>query len=240
VGIVLDVREVGQRRGRDPKGEWLFRQLSFCWQSPGMHVILGPSGGGKSTFLKTLGGVWRPFEGRVMLGDQPLWKGSSGLNEDVLKRLGFAFQNNALFGSMRVVENLMFPHRSRYPHVSEPERLESALEWLERVGLAQVSAAFPHELSGGMQKRLSLARTLILEPELVLLDDPTAGLDPITSKTIADLLQTLLSGRNVLVIIVTNDPDRAKDWGPNLHVLRNGSLYSPGHAEYDQRLGVYL
>lgn len=194
---------------------------------------MGPSGGGKSSFLKTIGGVWSPTSGEVLLDD----KAPSGAQ---LRRVGFAFQNNALFGSMRVIENLLFPHRQRFPETPEKEREPLARSWLAKVGLEAASAQFPFELSGGMQKRLSLARALILKPDFVFLDDPTAGLDPITSRTMSQLVGSLLEGSQSLVVIVTNDTDRARDWGPNIHFLAEGGLHSPDSPRYAEMRERFL
>lgn len=205
-----------------------------------MHVIMGPSGQGKSTLLKTLGGVWRPQKGQLLFGKKNLWVGDEKQDLNLLKSLGFAFQNNALFSSLRVLENLQFPHRQRFPEIAETERRNIALDWLSKVGLEASANVFPHELSGGMQKRLGLARTLILKPDYIFLDDPTAGLDPITSKVMSDLISNLLKGTQALVIIVTNDPDRARDWGPNIHFLIDKKLTSPGGVGYSQLAEEYL
>jgi phospholipid/cholesterol/gamma-HCH transport system ATP-binding protein len=186
---------------------------------------MGPSGEGKSALLKTLGGVWKPSSGELFFDGRRVWGRRSQIQDpQILNRIGFAFQNNALFNSLRVLENLLFPHRSRFPDTAESTRRKLGESWLEKVGLLAASHQYPHELSGGMQKRLAIARTLMLDPDFIFLDDPTAGLDPITSKNIADLIRTLLGDRDTLVVIVTNDPDRAADWGSNRHFLKNGQL----------------
>lgn len=224
-GVRLEARSLAQSSGNEPRARRLFSDVNFVWESPALHVVMGPSGGGKSSFLKTIGGVWKPLSGEVRLDGLPP-------EGDQLLRVGFAFQNNALFGSLRVLENLLFPHRQRFPAMPEKERGQLAWEWLAKVGLEATAAQFPHELSGGMQKRLSLVRALILRPDFVFLDDPTAGLDPITSRTMSELVGSLLQGSESLVVIVTNDPDRARDWGKNLHFLSDGALHSPGSARY--------
>jgi len=195
---------------------------------------MGGSGSGKSTFLKSIGGVWPPHTGTISIDGISLWKKNSPIqNPQALSKLGFAFQNNALFSSLRNIENLTFPHSKRFPGFTSSERSELAMQWLEKVGLQQSAFSFPHEISGGMQKRLAIARTLLLEPEYIFLDDPTAGLDPITSESIGEMLSNLLKGKDSLVIIVTNDPERAKAWGPNIHFLTNETLISPNSQQYD-------
>lgn len=196
---------------------------------------MGGSGAGKSTLLKCLGGVWRPLEGDVYLNGEPLWRdGFNGQSPSAVRRIGFAFQNNALFTSMSVLENLLYPHRERRPEIAEKVRRERALELLKRVGLEASVAQMPFELSGGMQKRLSIVRALILEPDFLFLDDPTAGLDPISSKRMSEMLKALLQDSQALVVVVTNDPDRAREWGPQIHFLHEKRLLSPGDPNYQQ------
>jgi phospholipid/cholesterol/gamma-HCH transport system ATP-binding protein len=176
-----------------------------------------------------------------LFNGRPLWLSRGGFEQDskLLSRIGFSFQNNALFTSLRVAENLMFPHSQRFPSFSSRDRVRLASEWLDKVGLKGTELLFPHELSGGMQKRLALARTLMLEPEFIFLDDPTAGLDPITSRHISEMLETLLKGRHCLVVIVTNDSDRARAWSSQLHFLEAGHLHSHGASRHQTMIEAY-
>ncbi len=206
-----------------------------------MHVVMGASGAGKSTLLKCLGGVWRPQGGDVLLDGASLWESSNFAgNAAALQRIGFAFQNNALFTSMRVIENLSYPHRQRFPHISEKTRQAIAMEWLAKVGLEASALLYPHELSGGMQKRLAIARALILNADCLFLDDPTAGLDPITSRQISKLLLSLLKESQALVVLVTNDADRARSWSQNIHFLADKKLHSPGTSAYAELQRKFL
>ncbi|MBS1983974.1 MAG: ATP-binding cassette domain-containing protein [Bdellovibrionales bacterium] len=241
MGCVLEGRALSQTQGAEPHLPVLFTDVSFRWTAPSVHVIMGHSGEGKSALLKSMGGVWKPRSGQVVADGKNMWAEKAYIQDPrILTRLGFAFQNNALFNSLRVLENLCFPHRQRFPKMPEAERRSLALDWLHKVGLEQTVAQYPYELSGGMQKRLAIARTLILEPDFIFLDDPTAGLDPITSKKMSDLIATLLKGREALVVIVTNDPDRALAWGPNIHFLVDGHLVSPGSSNYHAVRKVFL
>lgn len=239
MGAQLTVKNLSQGQGL--RGPRLFSGVEFSWRAPSLQVIMGGSGSGKSTLLKCLGGVWRPAEGEIRLNDEPLWReGFAGQSPSAVRRIGFAFQNNALFSSMSVIENLLYPHRERRPDTSEAERREKAHELLRKVGLEASAAQMPFELSGGMQKRLAIIRALILEPDFLFLDDPTAGLDPISSKRMSELLKSLLKDSHALVVIVTNDPDRAHDWGPEIHFLCEKQLFSPGDARYRQIKETYI
>jgi len=214
-------QSAGAHRRRSP----LFN-VDLDWKGPAIKVLMGESGVGKSTLLKSLGGVWKPQSGKLIFGEERLWlRGRFNQNPKLLARMGFCFQNNALFNSMTCLENLCFPHRQRFAEVAEGKRLNLAMEWLEKVGLGHTRDLLPHELSGGMQKRLSLARTLILQPDYLFFDDPTAGLDPITSRQIAKLLISLLDNHPALSVIVTNDQDRAKEWSHEIYELENGGLH---------------
>lgn len=222
MSLRIVAKGLSQSAGAAAKAPKLF-EVDIDWKGPGLFVIMGESGGGKSTLLKTLGGVWRPQSGKVSLSDEPLWIGRHE-NSNLLARMGFCFQNNALFSSMTCLENLCFPHRKRFLEVPEATRRDDALNWLEKVGIGHTSQLFPHELSGGMQKRLSLARSLMLKPDYLFFDDPTAGLDPITSRQIALMLKDLLKEHPALSIIVTNDGDRALEWSDNVYELNDGKL----------------
>lgn len=226
----LKATGISQTQGSNAGERVLFENVTLCWKAPSLQVVMGSSGAGKSTFLKTIGGVWKPSQGQVTFNSKSLWRGSEQ-NPEVLRHIGFAFQNNALFSSMRVIENVSFPYRQRFPNVTSAELRDLSMDWLKKVGLEQSAFVFPHEMSGGMQKRLSIARTLALKPDFIFLDDPTAGLDPITSKTMAELVQSLLEGSDSLIVIVTNDPDRARGWGPNIHYLSERTLISPDNPK---------
>jgi phospholipid/cholesterol/gamma-HCH transport system ATP-binding protein len=231
MSISLTAKGLAQRQGRAAVGAQLF-EVDLNWQGVGLQVVMGESGSGKSTLLKTLAGLWAPAQGQVFVSGHPLWNKKGEPDPEVLRRVGFAFQNNALFRSLRTLENLCFPHRARYPKIPEAERRRLASSWLKRVGLEASEARFPEELSGGMQKRLGLARTFMLHPDYLFLDDPTAGLDPITSRSIADLIHELLDEHRCLAVVVTNDADRARQWGAPLHYLSKGRLHAPFSDEH--------
>ncbi len=187
---------------------WIFRNVQLHIPKNGSAAIVGLSGSGKSVLLKTIAGLLDPTEGKV------------GVNSP---RLGMLFQKNALFTSLSVRENLLFPLRETAKITGhEADRL--AEKFLGDVGLSGTDSLFPDELSGGMQKRLGIARCLILDPEVVLFDDPTAGLDPITSQKIAELIRGLQTHTQMTFIAVTNDMQRAYQLGDQVYLLANGKL----------------
>jgi phospholipid/cholesterol/gamma-HCH transport system ATP-binding protein len=171
----------------------LFQDLTLDLFRDQRWAIIGPSGEGKSVLLKIMAGLLEPTSGSVV---------SSA-------RKGILFQKNALFDSMSVVENVAFPMREVLK-LSEDEALRTAEGYLEAVGLGHAKALFPDEISGGMQKRLGIARAIAVKPELIFYDDPTAGLDPVTSRKIVDLICDLQSEQKSTFVAVTNDMNRVK------------------------------
>ena len=167
-------------------------------------VILGASGSGKSTLLKMIIGLLRPDSGRVMVNGQDITR----MNEDELNRerihMGMVFQYSALFDSMSVRENVAFGLR-QHGHFSEEEIDSIVREKLHLVGLDGTESLMPASLSGGMKKRVSLARAIALNPEIILYDEPTAGLDPIRSTDISALIKRMQETMHVTSVVVTHD-----------------------------------
>lgn len=190
-------------------------------------VILGKSGSGKSVLIKCLVGLIDADEGELIVLD----KNISELEEDELntlrKKIGFLFQSAALYDSMSVRENLEFPLRDK-KNISKEEIDVLVIESLADVGLSEVIDKMPSELSGGMRKRLGLARTMILRPEIMLYDEPTTGLDPITTKEISKLILEVQKKYNTSSIIITHDIECAKFTSNRIIVLKNGLLEAEG------------
>jgi phospholipid/cholesterol/gamma-HCH transport system ATP-binding protein len=170
-------------------------------------VVVGPSGQGKSVFLKLIAGLLTPTKGAVCIEGQDLLAMPRETKQSLMLRMGMLFQKNALFDSMTAGGNVRFPLEETTD--LGPEQIEKkSRDYLDAVGLAHAYDLFPDEISGGMQKRLGIARSLALDPEIVLYDDPTAGLDPITSRKIIDLIVELQRKKNSTVVAVTNDMNR--------------------------------
>lgn len=203
------------RIGKKFDGRWIFRGASLRVQTSESIVILGPSGSGKSTLLKLIAGLLTPDEGTLHVKSE---------------NLGMLFQRNALFDSLSVEDNLLFPLKERLG-VTGAEARKRVAEMLASVGLSGTETLFPDGISGGMQKRLGIARALIIEPKIVLYDDPTAGLDPITSRMIAALIGDLKTSLGTTAITVTNDPHRAFQMADRIFLLSDGELFEGGSAE---------
>ena len=193
-------------------------------------IILGRSGTGKSVTLRHIIGLLRPDRGRVLVDEEEI----SGLDGPALsavrKKIGFLFQNSALFDSISVGENVAFPLR-RHTKLRDPAIQERAREKLAAVGLESEFNKMPADLSGGMRKRAGLARALALDPRILLVDEPSAGLDPITTDEIDDLLMTLKSSGKTTLIAVTHNIPSAKKLGDELVMLHEGRIVARGTPE---------
>ncbi|POY36589.1 ABC transporter ATP-binding protein [Solitalea longa] len=194
-------------------------------------VVLGKSGHGKSVLIKCIVGLLTPDEGTLKVFNKEI----TNLNEDELtelrRRIGFLFQNSALYDSMSVRENLEFPLQRQDEPLSEEELTPLIEEVLEAVGLLDAIDKMPSDLSGGMRKRIGLARTLILKPEIMLYDEPTTGLDPITSNEISLLILDIQKKYNTSSIIITHDMACAKVTNDRIMVLKEGEYIAEGSYE---------
>ncbi len=207
---------------------YVLRDINLVINKGESLVILGQSGTGKSVLIKCIVGLVDIDEGKLVILGQNI----SGLKEkeliEIYKKIGFLFQSGALYDSMTVRENLEFPLR-RQLHSIPKEQIDSLVkEALQNVGLDETIDEMPSELSGGMRKRLGLARTLILKPEIMLYDEPTTGLDPITSKEISSLILEVQKKYNTSSIIITHDTECARLTANRIVVLKDGICAAEG------------
>lgn len=191
--------------------------------------VLGRSGTGKSVLLKQLVGLMKPDQGRIYVDEQEI----TGLNAAELARvrmrMGFLFQYSALFDSISVGENVAFPLR-RHTRLSDAEIDGLVHEKLRRVGLEAARHKAPSEISGGMRKRVGLARALALGPSVLLADEPSSGLDPVTSQEIDELLLDLKRTEGTTMVVVTHNIPSARRIGDELAVLHQGRILASGSA----------
>jgi len=194
-------------------------------------VVLGKSGTGKSVLIKILVGLLKPDAGVV----QVLGKEVDKLNQKELDALrlhiGFAFQSSALYDSMNVRQNLEFPLTMNFKNLSKAEIKDSVEEVLDAVGLIDKIDQMPSDLSGGQRKRIGIARTLILKPQIMLYDEPTSGLDPITCLEINELINEVQEKYNTSSIIITHDLTCAKETGDRVAMLLDGTFVKTGSFE---------
>jgi len=208
----------------------VLRGVSFDVNKGSVFCILGRSGTGKSVTLKLMVGLLRADEGQIYIGDQDITNLNSRSLVPVRKSIGFLFQNAALFDSISVGENVAFPLR-RHTDLPEDDIHSRAQSKLEQVGLGKEYDKMPADLSGGMKKRAGLARALVLDPAIVLVDEPSAGLDPITSSEIDELLVDLKSSRNTTLVVVTHNIPSARRIADELIMLHEGGIIARGSVE---------
>ena len=191
-------------------------------------VILGRSGTGKSVTIKCLVGLVEVDKGEIKVFDTDITKLKNNELNQVRSRIGFMFQNGALYDSMSVRQNLAFTLKHHTREVSEEEIEKQIIETLTSVGLEESIDKMPAELSGGMRKRIALARTLIIQPEIILYDEPTSGLDSITSREISELILSVQKKYKTTSIIITHDMACAKLTGNRIMILKDGVIYAEG------------
>ncbi len=193
-------------------------------------AVLGRSGTGKSVLLKLLIGLDQPDAGSIRIRGQEITALEHDELNEVRIKMGFLFQQGALYDSLTVSQNVEFPLR-RHTKLPQAERRQKVQDLLSQVGMERDSGKMPSQISGGMQKRVGLARALALEPEILLLDEPTAGLDPITATEIGNLILKLQEKREITSIVVTHDIHGAKAFCDRMVFLQEGRVSLDGTFE---------
>ena len=194
-------------------------------------VVLGKSGSGKSVLIKIIIGLMKPDKGTVEVLGKEVHKLSKKELIGLRLKIGFLFQHNALYDSMTVRENLEFPLKRNKRDLAQEKIDEAVDDVLDAVGLTDTADQYPSELSGGQEKRIAIARTIILKPELVLYDEPTAGLDPITSVEINQLIKEVKERYKTSSVIITHDLTCAKTTGDKIFMLVDGKFIRHGDFE---------
>jgi phospholipid/cholesterol/gamma-HCH transport system ATP-binding protein len=225
-GAVIQIKDLKKSFGNNN----VLNGISITLKKGENLVVLGKSGSGKSVLIKCLVGLINPDEGVVsVFGEDISSLDSDGMNK-LRRRLGFLFQSGALYDSMSVTENLLFPLRES-KDMDMKAREVLVKEALDNVGLTDVEDKMPSELSGGMRKRLGLARTIILKPEIMLYDEPTTGLDPITSREISELMLKIQKNYKTSSIIITHDMACAAITANRMVILKDGKVAASGTYE---------
>lgn len=194
-------------------------------------VVLGRSGTGKSVLIKIISGLLKPDKGQVIVLGKDVARLSTPELRELRQKIGFSFQHSALYDSMTVRENLEFPLVRNQRQLKRKQINQAIEEVLEAVGLSQAINQMPSELSGGQRKRIGIARTLIMKPEIMLYDEPTAGLDPITCTAINALINQVQQRYNTSSIIITHDLACAKATGDRIVMLLDGKFQREGTFE---------
>lgn len=208
----------------------VLNNVSFSVAAGATFVLLGRSGTGKSVTLKLICGLLKPDSGSVIVSGKDMTTLEGNELASARKRMGFLFQSAALFDSISVGENVAFPLR-RHTRKTDAEIRVRARGILEKVGLGKEYDSMPSNLSGGMQKRAGLARALAMEPSLLLVDEPSAGLDPITSTEIDELLIDIKTNWRATLVVVTHNIQSARRIADRVAVLDDGHLLAEGTIE---------
>jgi len=204
-------------------GHTVWRDLSLTLPKGEISVMLGPSGTGKTVFLKSLVGLLRPERGRVMVDGVDMVNSRERDIYRVRREFGLMFQDGALFGSLTLFDNVAFPLRE-HTKKRESEIRRAVMERLDMVGLAGAERKLPGEISGGMRKRVGLARALVMDPQVILCDEPDSGLDPVRTSHLSQLLIDLNATTDATMLIVTHNIDIARTVPDNLGMLYRGEL----------------
>ena len=225
-GTIIELQEVSKRFGRTQ----VLRSVDLKLARGQTTVIIGESGSGKSVLLKHMVGLLRPDRGKVYFEGQRVDQFHEKDWGPVRRHFGFLFQMGALFDSLTVAENVAFPLREHLK-LSEREIHRIVTEKLALVGLDEIQSKWPSELSGGQRKRVALARAIVLEPDIVLYDEPTTGLDPIRADAINDLILKLKKELHVTSVVVTHDMTSAFKVADHILMLHDGNFIAAGTAE---------
>ena len=208
--------------GEEPTRTYALREVSFAVDHQEMLYIVGPSGSGKTTLLSVISGILRPNDGTVTVEGRDIWKLSADALADFrLNTLGFVFQDYHLFPRLTTVENVAVPLVLR--HVRWRESLRKAHEVLEIVGLADKAGLTPQRLSGGEQQRVAIARAIVAEPDVLVLDEPTASLDGDTGRRIVGFVKSRILNEHRAIVVVTHD-DRIYEYATRIIHMEDGRI----------------
>jgi phospholipid/cholesterol/gamma-HCH transport system ATP-binding protein len=222
--ILIEIKNLKKSFGRLE----VLKDISLKLRNGENLVVLGKSGSGKSVLIKCIVRLLNPDGGKIKLLEKNVENLKGKKLNELRKKIGFLFQSGALYDSMTVKQNLEFPLRRIKRHLSEQEVDLKVKEVLENVGLADVLDKMPSQLSGGMRKRISLARSIILDPVIMLYDEPTTGLDPVTSDEISELINSVQDKYKTSSIIITHDIACVRITADRIIMLHEGYIYAEG------------
>ncbi|MBK7806281.1 MAG: ATP-binding cassette domain-containing protein [Saprospiraceae bacterium] len=208
----------------------VLKGIDFLFEAGKTNLVIGKSGSGKTVLLKILVGLFKPTSGSVWYDDIDLVTADKQSLRKLRMQVGMLFQGNALFDSMTVEENIRFP-LDMFTHKTLKEKTDQVNFCLERVSLPGINKKYPSEISGGMQKRVGIARAIVLNPKYLFCDEPNSGLDPQTSITIDELISDITKDNNITTIINTHDMNSVMEIGENICLLDKGLLAWQGSKE---------
>ncbi|WP_081211800.1 ABC transporter ATP-binding protein [Salegentibacter sediminis] len=212
------------------EGEEVLKGIDFVFERGKTNLIIGQSGSGKSVLLKCMLGLFVPDQGSIEYDGKPFSEFSEDEKKDLSKQIGMVFQGGALFDSMTVEENVLFPLRM-FTKQSRNKLMKRVQEVLKRVNLEGSEKKYPSEISGGMQKRVSIARAIVNRPKYLFCDEPNSGLDPKTATVIDNLIQEITREYDITTIIITHDMNSVLEIGENIAFLKDGVLAWKGNKD---------
>ncbi len=208
----------------------VLKGIDANFQQGKINMIIGRSGSGKTVFLKCMLGLHKPEKGQILFDGMYITQLDYGKMKEVHQSMGMVFQGGALFDSLNIEENVMFPLRM-FSNISHSERLDRVNFCLQRVNLNDVNHLLPSEVSGGMQKRVAIARAIVMSPKYLFLDEPNSGLDPNTAIVIDNLVQEITREFNITTIINTHDMNSVMEIGENIYLISEGKTAWNGNRE---------
>lgn len=207
--------------------EEILKGISTTFEQGKTNLIIGSSGSGKTVFLKCMLGLFDINGGQIYFGDKALTQMSDDQKRDLREDMGMVFQGSALFDSMTIEENVMFPLRM-FSNKKKEELIDRVNEVLTRVNLENVNKKYPSEISGGMQKRVAIARAIVNNPKFLFCDEPNSGLDPRTAIVIDNLIQEITQEYNITTVINSHDMNSVMEIGEKIVFLQKGKLVWQG------------
>ncbi|MBA3899483.1 MAG: ATP-binding cassette domain-containing protein [Bacteroidetes bacterium] len=205
----------------------VLRDINFTFEQGKVNILIGQSGSGKTVLLKNLVGLFIPDSGRILFGDINFLEIGFNEKKEIRREIGMLFQGGALFDYMTVEENIKFP-LSMFTKMTEKEQKDRANSCLERVNLLNTNKLYPAEISGGMKKRVAIARAISMNPKYLFCDEPNSGLDPSTSILIDNLIMELTEEYNMTTIVITHDMNSVLEIGDNINFIYKGEAWWSG------------
>jgi len=223
---MISIENIQKRFG----DEEILKGITTTFDKGKTNLIIGQSGSGKTVLLKCLVGLFTPEDGKIFYGKEAFKSMDETRKRHLREEIGMLFQGGALFDSMNIEENIMFPLRM-FTKMSKEEMLERVNDVLNRVNLQNVNHKFPAEISGGMQKRVSIARAIVNKPKYLFCDEPNSGLDPKTATVIDNLVQEITHEYDITTVVVTHDMNSVMEIGENIVFLKDGILVWQGNNQ---------
>ncbi len=220
---MIEIKDINKTFG----DKHVLKGISSVFNQGMSNLIIGGSGSGKTTLLKCIVGLHEPEKGEVLYSNENFTGMDFEQRIPVRKEIGMLFQNSALFDSMTVEENIIFP-LNLFTEMSRAEKVDRASYCLEKVNLKGTNKLFPSELSGGMKKRVGIARAITMQPKYLFCDEPNSGLDPKTSIVIDELIRSITEENNITTVVVTHDMNSVMGIGDNILFLHNGEKWWQG------------